>query len=99
MILLLCFTIVGYEGVNGQCCENIDECTEETDNCHSEATCTDTEGGYTCSCNSGFTGNGFKCKGNLAILYTCNGVLSVGVLLYCLHSNFNIEFVNFISVG
>ena len=57
-------TIVGFKGINGQCCENINECIEKTDNCHSEASCTDTNVGYNCTCNSGFTGDGFKCKGN-----------------------------------
>ena len=32
-------------------------------NCHSNATCTNTEGSYTCVCKSGFSGNGTSCTG------------------------------------
>ena len=39
------------------------ECTLGTHNCHSNATCANTEGSFTCSCNRGFTGNGTTCSG------------------------------------
>ena len=43
---------------------DIDECTEETDNCAAIiATCTDTEGSFTCACNSGYRGDGVSCTG------------------------------------
>ena len=35
------------------------------DKCHSEATCSNTIGGYNCQCNPGFTGNGTHCQGKL----------------------------------
>jgi len=35
----------------------------KTDNCHSEATCANTLGNYTCTCNSGYSGDGFNCEG------------------------------------
>lgn len=40
----------------------IDECEEETDNCHINATCMNTLGSFTCACNPGFTGDGVYCE-------------------------------------
>ena len=42
---------------------NIDECKEETDKCHDKAICTNTIGSYTCTCITGYSGNGRNCKG------------------------------------
>ena len=42
----------------------IDECAEETDDCHGNATCYNTPAGsYTCECNDTYAGNGTHCKG------------------------------------
>jgi len=43
-----------------------DECGEETDSCHSDATCVDMEGSYYCVCSEGFIGNGTSCTGILS---------------------------------
>ena len=40
---------------------DVNECTSGTDRCHRYATCHNTCGSYTCSCNPGYTGNGFSC--------------------------------------
>ena len=40
---------------------DVDECTRGADSCHENATCNNTEGNYTCSCNTGHTGDGFVC--------------------------------------
>lgn len=40
---------------------DIDECREETANCSQNATCKDTDGAYTCTCNRGFHGDGKIC--------------------------------------
>ncbi|CBY36829.1 unnamed protein product, partial [Oikopleura dioica] len=40
---------------------NINECESALHKCDPNASCTDTEGGYECACNDGFTGNGFVC--------------------------------------
>ncbi|XP_064407551.1 uncharacterized protein LOC135352313 [Halichondria panicea] len=39
----------------------IDECAMGLDNCSPNALCTNTPGGFFCTCNSGFTGNGVTC--------------------------------------
>ena len=45
---------------------NIDknECALGTHNCDSNATCANTQGSFTCSCNSGYYGSGISCNGN-----------------------------------
>ena len=42
---------------------DINECVSMRP-CHSNATCTDTLGSFTCTCNSGFTGDGMACQSN-----------------------------------
>ena len=42
----------GYEG-DGTLCVDTNECNEAND-CHTEATCTNFDGDYSCACNSGF---------------------------------------------
>ena len=43
-------------------CADIDECeSDDLNNCHENAQCTNTEGSFTCSCNPGYTGDGVTC--------------------------------------
>ena len=42
---------------------DFDEC--ETNPCHINATCVNTDGSFKCLCNSGYTGSGFQCSGKL----------------------------------
>ena len=57
---------------------DVNECTRGMDSCHSHATCHNTPGSYTCTCNTGFTGNGISCTGKcswlLNVLWTDSGV-------------------------
>ncbi|XP_076814212.1 sushi, von Willebrand factor type A, EGF and pentraxin domain-containing protein 1-like isoform X2 [Clavelina lepadiformis] len=40
-------------------CVDVNEC--DFSPCHDQATCTNSEGSYQCSCNVGWTGDGFEC--------------------------------------
>ena len=46
---------------------DIDECASGGDNCHSNANCTNTDGSFSCTCRSGYSGNGVDCEG----MYVC----------------------------
>jgi hypothetical protein len=48
-------------------CTNINECTGTNNDCAlTGATCTDTQGSFTCACNPGFTGDGVTCTACVA---------------------------------
>ena len=43
---------------------DINECDrDELNNCDENAQCTDMDGSYNCSCNFGYSGNGYTCTG------------------------------------
>ncbi|KAF3980678.1 MAG: hypothetical protein HFP76_00920 [Methylococcales symbiont of Iophon sp. n. MRB-2018] len=41
---------------------DVDECTETPDVCGSNATCTNSNGSFMCTCNPGYTRNGTVCS-------------------------------------
>ena len=43
-------------------CVDVDECTLGTHNCHAAATCTNTPGSFSCTCNAGYSGDGVACS-------------------------------------
>ncbi len=47
----------------------VDECGLGLDNCSQHAACIDTFSSYNCTCLSGYSGNGYICKGEN--LFTC----------------------------
>ena len=46
---------------------DIDECKANADNCHDDATCTNTKGSFTCACNVGYEGDGEMCTGKIIV--------------------------------
>eukprot|EP01084_Bolivina_argentea_P154709 269658_1 len=51
---------------------NINECANSSlNNCHQNATCTDTITGYKCSCNNGFVGDGVDCSDINELISEC----------------------------
>lgn len=49
---------------------DVNECQLQTDSCHSTlGQCTNTEGAYTCSCLTGYQGDGITCTGNYSHIY------------------------------
>ena len=47
-------------------CADIDECVTKNGGCAAEATCSNTVGSYTCTCSTGYTGDGTTCAGKFA---------------------------------
>ena len=43
---------------------DINECLIQSDTCHSNAFCANTNGSYKCTCSDGYSGNGRICLGN-----------------------------------
>ncbi|HQB11082.1 MAG TPA: EGF domain-containing protein, partial [bacterium] len=57
-----CTCDAGYSlNIDGFNCDDNDECTLGTDNCHEFATCENTIGSFTCTCNEGYYGDGVTC--------------------------------------
>ena len=58
-------------------CVDIDECTEQTDDCDdpSRADCSNNAGSYVCSCKAGFSGDGKNCV-VVVSFYSC--VIMIG---------------------
>ena len=44
---------------------DIDECAVNNGGCSSDATCTNTPGSFTCTCLTGYSGDGFNCTGKI----------------------------------
>ena len=44
------------------------ECNEVPGPCSENAICVNTDGGYSCTCNEGFEGNGVLCEGRFSLL-------------------------------
>jgi len=42
---------------------DIDECATNKGGCNTLASCSNTPGSFTCTCNKGYKGNGITCKG------------------------------------
>ena len=71
-----CSCAIGY---NGDPCTDVNECEIATDNCGDNASCSNTEGSFECTCDQGFTGDGITCTDTdeCADTDTCNEATEV----------------------
>ena len=62
---LLILSLTGYRelAIINSFTTDINECEDGTNRCDVNAECTNTDGSYTCSCSSGYTGDGMNCAG------------------------------------
>ena len=60
---------------------DIDECKEGPAECHSNATCMNIMGSYTCACDYGYTGDGFDCAGKTCYVFisACMCIVGSGI--------------------
>ncbi|KAM4631551.1 uromodulin-like [Discoglossus pictus] len=60
-----CFCYSGFKYIPGSGCVDIDECASpDLNDCHPLAACSNQQGGYYCSCPSGYFGDGKYCEIN-----------------------------------
>lgn len=62
---------------------DINECASGSNPCHENAACNNTAGGYSCTCNRGFQGDGWK---------NCTG--KVETVAFCLHIQYLLAFLS-----
>ena len=60
---------------------DVDECATGISNCAANATCTNTFGSFTCTCNLGYYGDGTICTGK------CNTFPYLNVIMLYIHSS------------
>ena len=61
---------------------DINECADTSENnCSSNANCTDTTGSYNCTCQIGYSGNGYTCDGKF-LMYRLSAVFCTMVPMY-----------------
>ena len=65
-VLMLLFTVI------------LPDCTIGMDVCDTSAFCTDTDGGFECTCGMGYSGDGFTCAGLLSINMHTAPIYKVG---------------------
>ena len=59
-----------WNSLTGLCFTDINECIDNVHNCDANAVCNNTVGSFTCSCKTGYSGNGVMCMG------MCNSYLT-----------------------
>ena len=74
---------------------SVDQCADESDGCHIDAICQNTQGSYKCTCKAGFKGDGKHCEGN----HLLRSVLSLQCVATILkRRDFNGIFVDTLAV-
>ena len=62
---------------------DVDECANNTDICNADANCTNSNGSYSCECNTGYEGNGTTCDGMwLYIFIAIQTVFAIFIYYY-----------------
>ncbi|CAH3177775.1 unnamed protein product [Porites evermanni] len=61
---------------------DVDECTSSVPLCHVNATCTNNDGSYICTCKNGFSGDGKTCKAYVRLSVAINGCVGRFTALY-----------------
>ena len=56
---------------------DINECISGSAECHDNATCSNSDGSYECTCNTGFSGDGIKCISEILYIPSLFPVLLV----------------------
>ena len=67
---------------------DLNECQENTHDCDNNATCTNMEGSFNCTCNNGYSGDGKSCDGkcitSTLLLFCFCGSISLNSSLFIL---------------
>ena len=66
---------------------DVNECEEETAECHTNATCSNIDGSYNCSCVYGYSGDGRNCTSTLPRFEMYTTLFSVRNQLVCCWTN------------
>ena len=67
------------------CVADIDECAEEKHNCSASAYCNDTIGGFLCTCQYGYNGDGHSCSMLCLVSFKCFVQFTLSFLFPRLH--------------
>ena len=60
---------------------DVDECHDGSHDCHSDATCKNTVGYFTCNCTDGYSGDGRNCEVSDQLKLECSCQTPKGVLI------------------
>ena len=60
-VIITCYTACTMYSLNTP---DINECVEESHQCHAHAQCSNTDGSFRCMCKGGWSGDGRNCSGN-----------------------------------
>ncbi len=60
--MLLFFDTATYLLIVFLYCTDVHECDLQSDDCHQNAQCINTNGSFVCNCNDGYSGNGVVCE-------------------------------------